>query len=55
MVESGFVGFVLRTLVSNHIDACLRDMSSYKGRVVDALALRGDEGRGQLRKAPGSR
>jgi len=29
--------------------------SSYKGRTVDALATRGDEGRGQLRKAPVSR
>jgi hypothetical protein len=29
--------------------------SSYKGRTVDASAMRGDEGRGQLRKASGSR
>jgi hypothetical protein len=29
--------------------------SSYKGRTVDAQAMRGDEGRGQLRKASGSR
>ena len=36
-------------------DACLRDMSSYKGRTVDAQAVRGDEGRGQLRKASVSR
>jgi len=28
---------------------CLREMASYKGRTVDALAMRGDEGRGQLR------
>jgi len=28
--------------------------SSYKGRTVDALALEADEGRGYLRKAPGS-
>jgi len=25
-----------------------------QGRLADALALRGDEGRGRLRKAPGS-
>ena len=29
--------------------------SSYKGHEVDALAPRADEGRGRLRKAPGSR
>ena len=29
--------------------------SSYKGHGVDALAPRADEGRGRLRKAPGSR
>ena len=29
--------------------SCLRDMASYKGRMVDALAMRGEEGRGQLR------
>jgi hypothetical protein len=28
---------------------------SYEGRMVDALAVRGEEGRGQLRKAPVSR
>ena len=28
--------------------------SSYKGHAVDALAVRGDEGRRSLRKAPGS-
>ena len=30
------------------------ERSSYKGRMVDALAPRGDEGRGKLRKASGS-
>ena len=29
--------------------------SSYKGHTVDASAPRADEGRGKLRKAPGSR
>ena len=31
------------------------EMSSFLGRAVDALALEGDEGRGKLRKASGSR
>ena len=30
-------------------DACLRDMASFEGRTVDASAMEGDEGRGQLR------
>ena len=31
-----------------------KDRSRYKGRMVDALALEGEEGRGQRRNATGS-
>jgi hypothetical protein len=37
-------------LASNHRDRSL----SYKGHTANALALASDEGRGRLRKAPGS-
>jgi hypothetical protein len=33
---------------------CWTCRSSYKGRTVNALALEADEGRGYLRKDPGS-
>ena len=33
---------------------CLNYSQVYKGRLVDALAIRGEEGRGRLRKATGS-
>jgi hypothetical protein len=45
---------VTQTLGTNSMRA-LGVRSSYKGRTVDASAMRGDEGRGQLRKASGSR
>ena len=61
-------GFWRRYGALNHIDSddigrtlgvisirALGVRSSYKGRTVDASAMRGDEGRGQLRKASGSR
>ena len=40
--------------VTDRLVRCWRG-SSYKGHEVDALAPRADEGRGRLRKAPGSR
>jgi hypothetical protein len=40
--------FVDRTLGTSSMRA-LGIRSSYKGRTVDASAMRGDEGRGQLR------
>ena len=43
-LEDSKIGDSRREIIS-----CLRDMASYKGRMVDALAMRGDEGRGQLR------
>jgi hypothetical protein len=43
-----------RTLGTSSMRA-LGIRSSYKGRTVDAQAMRGDEGRGQLRKASASR
>jgi hypothetical protein len=46
--------FVDRTLGTSSMRA-LGIRSSYKGRTVDAQAMRGDEGRGQLRKASASR
>ena len=46
--------FVSRTLGTSSMRA-LGIRSSYKGRTVDAQAMRGDEGRGQLRKASASR
>ena len=46
--------FVSRTLGTSSMRA-LGIRSSYKGRTVDAQAMRGDEGRGQLRKASVSR
>ena len=46
--------FVDRTLGISSMRA-LGIRSSYKGRTVDAQAMRGDEGRGQLRKASASR
>ena len=47
-------GIVTLTLGANSMRA-LGVRSSYEGRTVDASAMRGDEGRGQLRKASGSR
>ena len=49
-----YPGFVNRTPDISSMRA-LGIRSSYKGRTVDALATRGDEGRGQLRKVPVSR
>ena len=42
-----------RILISNglirYCDSALEQRSSYQGHTVDALAMRGEEGRGQLR------
>ena len=35
--------------LSNDCDSALEQRSSYQGHTVDALAMRGEEGRGQLR------
>ena len=51
---AGYTEFASRTLGTSSMRA-LGIRSSYKGRTVDAQAMRGDEGRGQLRKASASR
>ena len=53
-IALGSTEFDSRTLGTSSMRA-LGIRSSYKGRTVDAQAMRGDEGRGQLRKASGSR
>lgn len=41
-------------MVSNNYQRAIRILKRNKGRKVDALAHRGDEGRNTLRKATGS-